>query len=88
MHNRDEQARKPKLIRVADVLKLTVFGWYFASCLLLGVFGGWALDKWLDTNPLFIALGLLLGSILGFYGMYRMMQPFMRQAKSKKEKPQ
>ena len=79
MHNRQEPSPKPKLFRAVDALRLIGFGWYFATCLLGGVFGGWLLDKWIGSKPLFMLLGLLLGTILGFYGMYRMMQPLLRK---------
>jgi hypothetical protein len=29
--------------------------------------GGWALDKWLDTKPLFVVIGSLLGVALAMY---------------------
>ena len=82
MHNRQEPSPKPKLFRVADALRLTVFGWYFATCLLAGIGGGWALDKWIGSKPLFMLIGLLLGTIVGFYGMYKLMQPLLREKKS------
>ncbi len=28
---------------------------------------GWLLDRWLDTAPLFIAIGAVIGFVLGFY---------------------
>ncbi len=70
--------KPPKLIRPTDVLFLLGFGWYFAACLVLGTFGGYWLDRTLDTKPWFTVGGLLLGTVLGFYGMYRMIRPLLR----------
>lgn len=88
MHNRQEPSPKPKLFRASDALRLTVFGWYFATCLLGGIAGGWALDKWLGSKPLFMLAGLLLGTIVGFYGMYKLMQPLLYEKKASGQRPQ
>ena len=86
MHERDKRARPP-LFRRSDVYRLLGFGWYFALVLLLGGFGGQALDKALDTKPLFILLGIFLGSVAGFFGMYRMVRPYLR-GNNRGKKPQ
>ncbi|HQY89098.1 MAG TPA: AtpZ/AtpI family protein [Tepidisphaeraceae bacterium] len=39
------------------------------------VMGGWALDKWLKTEPVFVLLGVAIG-IGG--GMYRFIRRFMK----------
>lgn len=88
MHNRQEPSPKPKLFRPVDALRLTVFGWYFATCLLGGIAGGWALDKWIGSKPLFTLIGLLLGTILGFYGMYKLMQPVLREKREATKRSQ
>lgn len=36
------------------------------AVIFLGL-GGWLLDKWLMTSPWFLIVGLLLGVIVGFY---------------------
>jgi len=36
------------------------------SILILGALG-YFIDKWQDTSPLFLLIGLLLGIIVGFY---------------------
>mgnify|MGYP001619467840 CR=1 FL=1 len=74
--------KRPQLIKAADAMRLMGFGWYFATCLGLGIVGGVALDRWLDTKPWFVLGGLLLGSISGFYGMYRMLKPYYRTRRS------
>jgi F0F1-type ATP synthase assembly protein I len=36
------------------------------SILILGALG-YFIDKWQDTSPLFLLIGLILGIIVGFY---------------------
>ena len=77
--------RRPKLFRASDTMLLLGFGWYFATCLILGIVGGLALDRWLDTEPGFLLGGLLLGTVVGFYGMFKMLRPFSRTKRGSKE---
>ncbi|GAI74770.1 unnamed protein product, partial [marine sediment metagenome] len=42
----------------------------------LGVFGGHWIDNRLDTS-LFWIVGLILGIVVAFYGVYRMLLPLM-----------
>ena len=69
--------RRPKLIRLEDVLRLTGFGFYFATCLLVGTGVGIWLDNRLHTKPWLLLGGLALGSVFGFYGMYSMLKPYL-----------
>ncbi len=39
--------------------------------------GGLWLDGRLNTKPLFVILGLLLGLTLAMYGLYRMIKPLL-----------
>jgi ATP synthase protein I len=59
-------------------LRLTGLGWYVASCIVIGVVGGVALDQWLALKPLFTLLGILLGITSAFYGLFKMIQPLLR----------
>ena len=63
--------------RWAAALRLTGIGFYIAACILIGVFAGLWLDDKLNTGPLFIILGLLLGLGLAIIGVYRMIRPLM-----------
>ncbi|OGO02928.1 MAG: hypothetical protein A2Y59_02785, partial [Chloroflexi bacterium RBG_13_52_14] len=52
-------------------------GWYIAVCILLGTFGGRWLGQKLDGRSyevLFTLLGLFLGLIVAFFGVYRMLR--------------
>ncbi len=58
-------------------LRLTGLGWYIAICIVIGVVGGLGLDKLTGTVPLFTLLGTVLGSIVAFWGLYKMVQPVL-----------
>ena len=58
-------------------LRLSGLGWYVAFCIVLGVAGGLGLDKLAGTIPLFTLLGTVLGSVIAFWGMYKMVQPLL-----------
>ena len=61
-------------------VRLTGLGWYVALCIVFGIVGGLALDGLLETKPLFMLLGILLGSVDAFWGLYKMVQPLMNAA--------
>ena len=67
-------------------LRLTGFGWYVAFCIVLGVAGGVGLDKLVGTLPLFTLLGTLLGSVVAFWGLFKMLQPLLNAAASQTKK--
>ena len=62
-------------------LRLTGLGWYVALCIVFGVVGGLKLDKLLESAPLFMLLGTVLGSVVAFWGLYKMVQPLLYGAK-------
>ena len=62
-------------------VRLTGLGWYVALCIVIGVAGGAWLDKLIGTTPLFILLGTVLGSVVAFWGLYKMVQPLLYGAK-------
>lgn len=61
-------------------VRLTGLGWYVGLCIVFGVVAGLALDGLLETKPLFMLLGILLGSVVAFWGLYKMVQPLMNAA--------
>ena len=63
------------------VLRLTGLGWYVATCIVLGVVGGLFLDELAGTTPLFILLGTILGSVVAFLGLFKMVQPILNAPK-------
>lgn len=63
--------------RWADVIRFVGIGWYIAICILLGFLGGRWLGQKLDGNSteiIFTLLGVGLGLIVAFYGVYRMVK--------------
>ena len=62
-------------------LRLTGIGWYVAFCIVLGVVGGLWLDGLTGTKGLFLILGTVLGSVVAFWGVFKMVQPMLYNAK-------
>ena len=56
------------------VWRLIGLGWYVAFCLVAGILGGLWLDQQLRLSPLFLLLGLAVGVVAAFMGIYRMVQ--------------
>lgn len=40
---------------------------------MIGLGGGYLLDQWLDTRPLFLIVFFLFGAFAGFLNLYRVM---------------
>ena len=51
--------------------KYLAAGLRFAGGIVVFLFGGLLLDRWLRTTPLFLILGTLIGAGLGFLSVYR-----------------
>jgi len=58
-------------------LRLVGIGFYIGVCIVLGVGVGLWLDSRLNTEPILVIVGLILGIIVAFYGVYRMLLPLM-----------
>jgi F0F1-type ATP synthase assembly protein I len=67
-------------------LRLLGLGWYVAACIVIGVVGGLGLDRLSGLTPLFTLLGVLLGTVAAFYGLYKMVRPLLNSPAST-EKP-
>ena len=56
---------------------LQEFGFYinicsqFAFTILVGLGGGWWIDKKFDLSPIFTIIGTFLCAVIGFYSLYR-----------------
>ena len=64
-------------------LRLTGVGFFIAVCILLGTFAGLWLDGKLNTEPIFMIVGLLVGLVVAFYGVYQMVRPLMNNQRDK-----
>ena len=58
------------------MLRLVGVGFFIGGSIVLGVFAGLWVDNRLNTS-LFWIIGLILGIIVAFYGVYRMLLPFI-----------
>lgn len=56
----------------------TTIGTELAITVLLGFYGGRALDNWLDTEPWFLVAGVLVGVALGIFGIVQTLQRFFK----------
>lgn len=72
---------------VAPTAYLLGAGWYFATCILVGVLlGRWA-DSATGLEPIFTLTGIIAGLAIALYGGIRMLLPFMnRYGKGPSEK--
>lgn len=69
-------------------LQFTGIGWFIASAIVLSTLGGVWLDNQFSTSPLFILLGLAMGTATGFYGTYRMIVTTLVGSKRDEGRPQ
>ena len=60
---------------VVTALRLTGLGWFVAICIVLGILGGLWLGKVTGQVALLVLVGTVLGSVVAFYGVYRMILP-------------
>ena len=58
-------------------LRLLGLGWYVAMCIVVGAVGGIWLDRVSGLTPLFTLLGVLIGTVAAFYGLYKMVRPLL-----------
>jgi F0F1-type ATP synthase assembly protein I len=63
-------------------LRLTGVGFFVGGAVVLGAFVGLWLDSRLNTEFMVI-VGLILGIIVAFYGVYRMLLPFISNKRNK-----
>jgi F0F1-type ATP synthase assembly protein I len=59
-------------------------GFTFALAILLFGAGGWVLDGWVGTRPLFAVLGAFLGGFAGFMSIYNRV---IRDTEARKREP-
>jgi len=69
--------------RWVAALRVAGVGWYIGSCIVLGVLAGIWLDTKLNTKPVLVIVGLILGVIVAFYGTYQMILPNISKKQNK-----
>ena len=68
-----------------DILRLLGLGWYVVTAIGIGVAGGLLIDHWADTAPVLTLVGLALGILAAFWGMFRMVSPLLKRNTDSKE---
>ena len=63
-------------------LRLVGVGFFIGDAIVLGVVAGLWLDERLNTSPALGIVGLFLGIVVAFYGVYRMLIPLMKNKKN------
>ena len=63
----ETQRGEPQLANVAQYLG---YGLTWALSTVLFLLGGWFVDRWLGTLPLFLIVGAFVGAGAGFYSLY------------------
>jgi F0F1-type ATP synthase assembly protein I len=58
-------------------MRLVGVGFFIAGSIVLGVVLGLWLDTRLNTKPVLVIVGLILGIIVAFYGVYQMLLPLL-----------
>jgi NADH:ubiquinone oxidoreductase subunit 5 (subunit L)/multisubunit Na+/H+ antiporter MnhA subunit len=71
--------------RLVAALRLTGVGFFIGGAIALGVFAGLWADNKFDTNFLWL-VGLILGLVVAFYGVYQMLLPLVRDKQDKENK--
>ena len=57
-------------------LRLTGMGFFIGVCIAGGALAGW----WLGSKkPLFMILGLFIGLVVAFFGVYQMLKPLYKK---------
>ena len=69
--------------RWVAAMRLIGVGFFIGGSILLGVFAGRWLDSRLDTEPIFVIVGLFLGIAVAFYGVYQMLLPLISNRQNK-----
>ena len=64
-------------------LRLIGVGFFIGGSIVLGVFAGLWLDSKLNTGPILVIVGLILGVVIAFYGVYQMLLPLIGNKQGK-----
>ena len=71
------------MARWIAALRLTGVGFFIGGSIVLGVLAGLWLDNKLNTEPVFVLLGLVMGIIVAGFGVYQMLLPLLRNRQDK-----
>ena len=65
---------------------LLTIGWYVALSLIIPVGIGYWLDNKYDKQPLLTLIGLGIGTVIAFYGLFRMLRRYQVEQKPRQGK--
>ena len=86
MNPEPKDPRTRKVVRAyAQAGPYITMGTQFTASMLLGLLGGWWLDKTWSISPLFLILGTFLGAGAGFYHLYKVLMAEEQERKKKQE---
>ncbi|MFC2047979.1 AtpZ/AtpI family protein [Chloroflexota bacterium] len=71
------------MMKWVAALRLTGVGFFVGGSIVLGVVAGRWLDGKLDSEPIWTIVGLILGIVVAFYGIYTMLRPFIDKTRNK-----
>ena len=69
--------------RWAAALRLVGVGFFIGGSIVLGVLVGLWLDSRLNTEPILVIFGLILGVAVAFYGVYQLLLPLIGNKRGK-----
>ena len=62
---------------ITVVIQLVGIGWYIGISIMGGLFLGLWIDRKLGSIPVFTIIGVIVGTVLAFYGIYKMLLPLL-----------
>ena len=71
------------MARWTAALRLTGVGFFIGGSIVLGLFAGLWIDNKLDTEPVFMLVGLTIGIIIAGFGVYQMLIPILKNNQDK-----
>ena len=69
--------------RWVAALRLVGVGFFIGGSIVLGVVAGLWLDNRLNTGPILVIVGLILGVAVAFYGVYQLLLPLIGNKRGK-----
>ena len=69
--------------RWVAALRLVGVGFFIGGSILLGVVAGLWLDNKMNSKPIWVIVGLVLGIAIAVYGVYQMLLPLMGDKQDK-----
>ena len=62
------------MVNWVRVVQFLILGWYVGFCIVGGIAVGVIVDAKMGTGPVLTGVGLIVGIVLAFFGLYRMVR--------------